>query len=364
MAKEHESEEHKTHHEEHHEGSHKRHKKKISKTKITLLIVGLIVGIVIGYGVSMSAISGGSGTTTTTCGSSLGEEAQTYVVGNFLAVQGLDAELGEVEQVGSICRIDLAIMRNGTKLQDSEVYMTPDGEYLILGQVLPTSEEIQQPETGTEQEQTETVTCDDLTKEDTAELNAFVVSYCPFGVQMQRVIAEIVKEIPELDEYITIRYMGAIVDGEVTAMHGEKEAQENFRQICIREEQSDKFWDYINCFIKAGEVESCLTEADIDTDMLDECMTSEEGLAYAQEDFDLQGQYSITGSPSLILNGERVSEFDFGGRTAEAVKTLLCCAFNEEPDVCTTELTTESAARSFSETYGEGGSSASTGGSC
>ncbi|UCD03941.1 MAG: hypothetical protein JSW73_05385 [Candidatus Woesearchaeota archaeon] len=358
MAKGQGSEEHKEHHKE----THKRHKSKISRKKIILLLSGLIIGAIFGYIASVT--TPGIGGSSVKCDASVGEEAQAYVVDNFLAIQGLDAELGAVEKVGTICKVDLSITRNGTMLQETEVYMTPDTDYLILGQVLPTSEEVEQPEPIEQLEQPETASCESLKKEDSPVLDAFVVSYCPFGVQMQRILAEIVKEIPELDENIKTRYMGSIVNGEVTAMHGEKEAQENLRQICIREEQSDKFWDYINCFIKEGEVESCLDEAEIDTDMLDTCMTGEKGLEYAQEDFDLTKQYSVTGSPTLILNGERVREFDFGGRTAEAVKTVLCCGFTSKPEVCSTELATEQAARSFSATYSGSSGSSSSGGSC
>ena len=85
-------------------------------------------------------------------------------------------------------------------------------------------------------------------------------------------------------------------------------------------------------------------------------------LTYAQKDFDLDKKYGVSGSPTLILNGNKVSEFDFGGRSADAVKTLLCCGFNNEPDICNTNVTAEQAATSFSETYSKGGSS--SGGSC
>jgi len=46
-----------------------------------------------------------------------------------------------------------------------------------------------------------------------------------------------------------------------------------------------------------------------------------------------------------------VSEFDFGGRTAEAVKTVLCCGFTNQPPFCQTKLTTNQAAASFSADY-------------
>ncbi len=157
-----------------------------------------------------------------------------------------------------------------------------------------------------------------------------MVSYCPFGMQMQRILVpvhELLKDVAN----IKVKYMGAVSDGKITSMHGDEEAQENLKQICLREEQPDKYWDYIGCFIKQrGKSDTCSEEVGVDIDKLKECMTDpDKGLKYAQEDFASQAKYGVGGSPTLILNGERVSEFNFGGRTAEAVKTLICCGMEK-----------------------------------
>jgi len=230
-------------------------------------------------------------------------------------------------------------------------YVTRDGSLLFPSVVdMTVTPEISEEETTTK-------TCEDIKKVDEPVMEAFVVSYCPYGLQMQRILAS-VADI--LGDNIKVRYIGSVVDGKVTSMHGEEEATENLRQICIREEQGDKYWDYVSCFIKKGESESCLDSAKIDKTKLDTCMTDpKKGIAYAQEDFDRQDQFQVSGSPTLILNDEKVSEFDFGGRTAEAVKTLLCCGFNTEPDVCSQKLSEVQAATSFSETYSASGSTSS-----
>jgi len=201
----------------------------------------------------------------------------------------------------------------------------------------------------------------ELAKEDSPKLEAFVVSYCPFGLQMQRILSEVIKAAPGLEENIEIRYIGSVQNGEVQAMHGEQEAQENLKQICLREEQQDKFIPYLFCFLKEGQSEECLQEVGADEGELASCMeTAERGVSYAEEDFKLADDYQVTGSPSLILNTVRVSEFDFGGRTAEAVKELLCSGFKQEPEACSITMATEQAATGFSLEYaGEG-----SGGSC
>ncbi len=250
------------------------------------------------------------------------------------------------------------------KLGDSEIdsYITKDGKFLFpqggidMDEVLPGA-----AATGTQESQPKT--CEDIGKSDKPLLEAFVVSGCPYGLQMQRVLNEIVKNIPSLASDIRVEYIGSVQGDEITSMHGDEEAKENLRQICLRDEQSNKYWEYVDCHIKKGDVESCLTTIGADINKLNGCMSdNSRGLGYAKEDFDLQNEYKVTSSPTLFLDSNKVSEFDFGGRTAEAVKTLLCCGFNVQPDFCSQELTAESAASSFSETYSE--SSASPSGSC
>ena len=179
---------------------------------------------------------------------------------------------------------------------------------------------------------------------------------------MQRILDKIVSEIPEMEKYIIVRYIGSVSNGEVVSMHGPEEAEENLRQICIREEQGDKYWDYVGCYISSGNSDKCILTAGIDNITLAECMEdSSKGLSYAQTDFGLDNNYNVRGSPTLIVNEQRVSEFNFGGRTAEAVKEIICCGFNNEPDFCNKELSKEQAATGLSESYSRGESS---GGSC
>jgi protein-disulfide isomerase len=236
-----------------------------------------------------------------------------------------------------------------TKYQgnDIDVYITKDGKWLFVSSPIDTA--VIMTTTTTQPAKT----CADITKADKATMEAFVVSYCPYGLQMQRILAEVVKNIPTLADSIKVRYIGSVSNGKVTSMHGDAEATENLRQICIREEQPDKYWNYVSCFMKKQDsADNCLTEAGVDKSKLSICMADGgKGVDYAKADFALQDTYGVSGSPTLILNGEKVSEFDFGGRTADALKTLICCGFNTQPSGCSTKLSTAQAATSFSETY-------------
>ena len=199
--------------------------------------------------------------------------------------------------------------------------------------------------------------CVKMNKSNQPLLQAFVVSRCPFGLQMQRIMADIISEAEETEEFMKVMYIGA-VDAEnntILAMHGEVEAQENLRQICIREEQPDRYWDYVRCYMKEGKTAECLESVSIDIKELDACTNdSARGLAYAQEDFDLANRFQVTGSPTMLMNGEVVRESHFAtnstnARSPEAVKELLCCGFNEQPAFCSMELNQSRAETMFSD---------------
>jgi len=254
--------------------------------------------------------------------------------------------------------------------KEFDSYATKDGRFLFpeaFKMETVATDNTQQPAAQNNQPSAEQQkqTCDTLAKADKPILQAFVVSKCPFGLQMQRILADVVKNAPSLAPNIQVVYMGSISNGTLTAMHGTAEAQENLRQICIRDEQAGKYWNYISCHIQKGDVDECLASAGVDKNKVTSCMSdNSRGLAYAKKDVDATEKYNVTGSPTLILGEANVSEFDFGGRTSEAIKTMICCASNSKPSVCSTQLNTSSAASSFSTTYSSGLTTGSNSANC
>lgn len=324
----------------------------MKKINLYLLLVALIIAaFLIGYG-KMSK----GGTLFGIFGNQKAEETVQEAI-DFLSenmLDGAEAILVSLSEESGVYKFKMKI-----DAEEFNSYLTKDGKILF-----PSGISLVEPEESAAGAEGEKMTCEDINKTKEPVLEAFVVSKCPFGVQIQRVLNEVVKNIPQMASYIKVEYIGAIEGGKITAMHGDEEAQENLRQICLREEQPNNFWAYIDCHIKEGNVNSCLQTAQIDVSKLTGCLADgNRGLAYAEKDFDAQNKYKVTGSPTLILDGNRISEFDFGGRTAEAVKTVVCCAFQDKPDFCDETLSTELANSSFSPTYSSG-SAASNSATC
>jgi len=200
-------------------------------------------------------------------------------------------------------------------------------------------------------------------------LDAYIVSRCPYGLQMQRILSEIIKTAPKSKDFIKVRYLGEVKDGAILSMHGDTEAQENLRQMVLQEEQPDKYWPYIGCYMESGNTTKCLINSGVEQKKLNEGMKDPtRGLAYAQEDFGIANLKGVRSSPSLLVNGQPTDEFSYAddktaGRSPEAVKRALCSGFAEKPNFCSVDMNGAMAATGISKTYSDpdGSSSASCG---
>ena len=194
------------------------------------------------------------------------------------------------------------------------------------------------------------LTLKDLKKSDNPSLTAYVVANCPYGLQTQRVFKKVMEEAPTIAANLKIKYIGAIVDGKITSMHGDAEAKENLKQICIRDEQPDLYWPYVNCYMQEGKTDQCLANTGVDVTKMNACADdAKRGLAYAQKDFDAGNKLNVSGSPTLVLNDSQVvSEFDFGGRVPNSVKTIVCGGSKTPGDYCSKDISTKEVASSLS----------------
>lgn len=196
----------------------------------------------------------------------------------------------------------------------------------------------------------------DIKKVEKPNLTAFIVANCPYGLQMQRVFKKAYEEVPDILSSLTVRYIGSVEGGKLVSMHdqaaGGTEATENLRQICIREEQNEKYWPYVSCYMQEGNSEQCLGTASVNTSDLDSCMSdATRGVKYAQADFDLANKYKVSGSPTLLVNNSQtVSEFDFGGRNPNAIKDIVCASGTTQSDFCKNEISKNDVAVSLSKT--------------
>ncbi|MCK4552709.1 hypothetical protein KAT80_00710, partial [Candidatus Pacearchaeota archaeon] len=153
--------------------------------------------------------------------------------------------------------------------------------------------------------------------------------HCPYGTQAEKGI------IP------TIKALGDTIDAKIRFVHyfmHEPEETETPRQVCIREEQPSKWYDYLGCFLEDGDSDRCLIEAKIDKAKMNKCISSGKSDEYYAEDSALSEGYGVRGSPSLVINGVMINS----GRSPAGYLETICSAFNEKPEECNLELSSAS----------------------
>lgn len=267
--------------------------------------------------------------------------------------------IGKLKETNGVYEFELSL-GEGNNVQKYMSYISKDGKlFFTQGVKLDEKEKTNDTQKA---DQPKKVSCNDVQKVEKPTLTAFVVADCPFGLQMQRVFKKVLQEQPLLGNNLIIRYIGSVSEGKITSMHGDKEAQENLAQICIREEQKEKYWDYISCYIQEGKSEDCLAQIGVNTTALNACKEDKnKGLKYAQADFDLANKFKVTGSPTLLVNEKQiVSEFDYGGRVANSVQQIVCCGSSTKADYCSKELSKTEIATAYSKTDEPAAQSGST----
>ncbi|PIY71993.1 hypothetical protein COY87_03265 [Candidatus Roizmanbacteria bacterium CG_4_10_14_0_8_um_filter_33_9] len=254
-------------------------------------------------------------------------------------------KINTIKEINGVYEFELELL--GATAQKYTSYITKDGKILFTSGIK--LDDMNKQNT-TQPSPAKKVSCDELPKSEQPKLTAFVVADCPFGLQMQRVVKKVVSEAPDFASDLAIKYIGSVENGKIISMHGDKEAQENLKQICIRDEQTDKYWPYVSCYMQEGKSEECSTTAGINKASLDSCISDpKRGLAFAQKDFDVAKKFNVSGSPTLLLNDKQVvSEFDFGGRNANSLKEIVCCGSNSKSESCGKTLSKTDMATSYS----------------
>ena len=267
---------------------------------------------------------------------------------------GNAASLISIVEEGSVYKIRLKV---GESEYDS--YVTKDGKLLF-----PEGYNL---EPQTEEETTNTGnTALEVEKRDRPDVKLFVMTYCPYGLQAQKMflpVYDLLKDKADMGIYF-VDYI----------MHEKIEIDENLRQYCIQKEEKEKYSNYLSCFVASGDFEKCFIEAGINQGQIENCIFETDRefqitTLYNNKETWLNGQfpkfdvntdlnerYGVQGSPTIVINDKLV---DVSPRSPENFKNIICQAFNSAPDECSQILSNEAASMGIG-----GGTSNSSGGGC
>jgi hypothetical protein len=233
-----------------------------------------------------------------------------------------DVVLVDVEDDGAMYLVTVEY-----KGEELPIYVTKDGEYYTPSLLPITGNAVSDSPT------TNTPAAAEVVKSDNPEVELFVMTHCPYGTQAEKGFLPAYDALKETGADISIKFVHYFLH------KGEgEEPDETPRQICIREEQPDKFIKYLGCFLEGNgespyvgkDPQTCMDEVGIDSTVIDDCISSGRADEYYAADSALSQQYGVQGSPTLVVNGAIVQS----GRSAAAYVDTICSTFNDAPEAC------------------------------
>lgn len=274
-------------------------------------------------------------------------KAENFIKNNLIQ-PGMDFSIKEVTEESDLYKITVVVDQ-----QEFFSYMTKDAKKFFLEAI--DMEKIAE----NKQAQQQSIKTSVENKKNIPEVEVFVMSYCPFGTQIQKGI------IPALETLGNkIKFSFKFVD---YIMHPkEGEIEENLRQYCVQKEDPSKLLQYLNCFLKKGgeaEAKNCLRTVGINVEKIENCSKLTDAqfeISKKRNDksawnggqfppFDVHKEdnkkYSIKGSPTLVINGETISS----ERDSQSLLSAICSGFVEKPAECDKKISAKIPSAGFGE---------------
>ncbi len=324
-------------------------------------ILGIIILLlIIGYGIY--AKNQGKLTMAKLFPKTISRDEARAKIENLIKDSGGKATVKDVVEDGDLYKV--TVSANG---QDQSVYVTKDGMKFIP-QVI-SFEDIAKQQKGAANSQ-QAAASKDVPKNDTPDVRLFVMSYCPYGTQMEKGILPVIAALGN-----KIKFSLEFVDYSMhndKATNDRKELDENLRQYCIQKNEPAKLDAYLSCFLKKGQgtETSCMASAGVNATQVASCITQTDTQFDVAKDFNDQNtwnggqyppfnvnkddnaKYGVQGSPTLVINDVEASA---AGRDAASLLKIICGAFNNPPKECDAKLSTTAPASGFGDSAAAAG---------
>lgn len=260
-------------------------------------------------------------------------------------------EIGNVQKDGTMYKATIKVDN-----QEVAVYVTADGKKMIQEQAVMDLDKKAGDDAAKEQAQAPEKT-EAETKTDVPTVDLFVMSYCPYGLQMERGALPAVEALGNKIKF-NLKFVGY-------TLHGQKEVDENTNQYCVAKTQPAKLNAYLKCFWKdsKGTAEACMKTTGVNVAQVTTCVTeAKKQFSLTEKAFDINKdeveKFDVQGSPTLVVNGTTISS----GRDSASVLKAICSGFNNQPKECQAKLSDKSPVAGFDDqSAGSGSSDASCG---
>ncbi|MBU2589409.1 MAG: hypothetical protein KKB39_01460, partial [Nanoarchaeota archaeon] len=169
-------------------------------------------------------------------------------------------------------------------------------------------------------------------------VNLFVMSQCPFGVLAENALKPVLDALGDNIDFKLDFIANPSGEG-FQSLHGQPEVEEDLRQVCAIKIAPNSYMDYIICqnedIGNAGVTwESCAEKTNINVEALRTCSEESEGKELLLESIGLTNLLGISASPSIFVDGEKISVDIRLPSAPSAFKSLICAVFDDAPEEC------------------------------
>jgi 2-hydroxychromene-2-carboxylate isomerase len=166
-------------------------------------------------------------------------------------------------------------------------------------------------------------------------LELFVMSQCPYGVQVVNAAAAAKKQLGSAMD-VKIQFIGDGTPGQLTSMHGPAEVTGDLAQVCANEIAADKLLSFVTCQNEnMSEVDKnwrdCAQKNGVDVGALEQCMNGDQGQKLLAASFDEAKKRGAQGSPTMFLDGK---PYEGGRKPRDFVRAVCDSAKGEKPEAC------------------------------
>lgn len=172
-------------------------------------------------------------------------------------------------------------------------------------------------------------------KTEAPTLEMYVMSQCPYGVQVLNAIAPVKEQLGD-NLNLKIGYIGNGTAGSFQSLHGPSEVKGNIAQLCAAKLAPEKYMKLIVCQnenMKAVDTnwKECAGPAGIDAAALESCVNGDEGAQLLTASFAEAQQKGAQGSPTMFLNGE---SYEGGRKSRDFLKAACAATTGDQPEPC------------------------------
>jgi hypothetical protein len=278
---------------------------------------------------------------------------------------GAKANIASVTKENGMFKVMVEI-GEGAQKQEITSYLSTDGSKFFpsVMDIAETEEKM------AEQASAQAKPVAEIPKTQKPSVELFVMSYCPYGTQIEKGILPVIDTLGAKIDY-KLRFVDY-------AMHEKLEIDENLKQYCIQKNEPKKLSAYLKCFLKDDkQAATCLKTAGVNVATLNGCIATTDKQFKITESYndkaswsngtyppfnvekELNEKYGVKGSPTLVINGVEAAS---AGRDAKSLLKAVCSGFETEPKECATELSAATPSPGFGDATVQG--AAASGAAC